>query len=406
MAARIVSQNRWPYLSSQLFCLKLVEVPHSEIQTMAVDKGWRMYYSPKFVMEQPVEVLATALLHEALHCVMRHNERYEDLGSERGYHTLWNFCGDAAINEILDSQEMPWGKFTPVRYEWFPVPNVIPGMVTEGAYRVCVQWAEENQNEHDSLSSECGSSAGGSARDYELPYDDDMAPAVKSDQQNTVRDQVASDVVDHAKNRSAVPGGLTRWAEDYLNPQIDWRKQLAVKLRQVVANVSGRRNHSYARPSRRQDAIRAFDPTIILPGLRDSEPPRVAVIVDTSGSVSSQDLTVALSEIQGITRAVGMTEPVAVIACDAKAYPVQYVRSSAAIRELKLEGGGGTDLRAGIASALKLDKKPALIALISDGESPFTPQAPDPNVTFLMILTGQSHNASIPSWMSHIRLEL
>ena len=46
MAARIVSQSRWPYLSSQLFSLKLVEVPHSEIQTMAVDKGWRMYYSP------------------------------------------------------------------------------------------------------------------------------------------------------------------------------------------------------------------------------------------------------------------------------------------------------------------------------------------------------------------------
>ena len=68
MAARIVSQSRWPYLSSQLFSLKLVEVPHSEIQTMAVDKGWRMYYSPQFVMEQPVEVLATVIARSLALC--------------------------------------------------------------------------------------------------------------------------------------------------------------------------------------------------------------------------------------------------------------------------------------------------------------------------------------------------
>lgn len=405
MAARIVSQSRWPYLSSQLFSLKLVEVPHSEIQTMAVDKGWRMYYSPQFVMEQPVEVLATALLHEAMHCVMRHNERYEALGSARGYHTLWNFCGDAAINEILDAQDMPWGEFSPVRYEGFPVPEVVSGLITETAYGLSVEWAKAHQDESDGLESDCGSSSGGEARDYELEPNDESAPAIQSDQQNTIRDQVASDVLDYAKNRGSLPGGLTRWAESYLNPQVDWRKQLAVRMRQIIANVSGRRNHSYVRPSRRQDAMRDYDDTIILPGLRDSEPPRVAVIVDTSGSVSSQELNQALTEIKGISKAVGMREAIAVIACDAKAYPARYVRSSSSITDLKLEGGGGTDLREGITASLELPKKPALVILISDGESPYPVTSPDPTVQFMMVLTGRGSVPNIPNWITQIRIE-
>lgn len=405
MAARIVAQNRWPYLSSQLFSLKLVEVSPDELPTMAVDKWWRMYYSPQFVLNHPVEVLATALLHEALHCVMKHNERYDDLGTDKGFHAMWNHCADAAINEILDGQSMPWGEFSPVRYEGFPIPGVISGMATESAYRICIEWASNHREESEAFTSECGSSAGGETREYELPIEDDEAPGIGKERQDAVRDQVAADIAKHASARSNIPGGLKRWAEDYLNPQVDWRKHLAVEMRQVISNVSGRRNHSYQRPSRRQDAIRAVDETIVLPGLKGSEPPRVAVIVDTSGSVSSKDLNVALGEIHGITRAVGMKEPVAVIACDAQAYPVQYVRSATSIKNLELTGGGGTDLRHGINAALALPKRPQLVIVVSDGDSPFSPESPDPATKFIMLLTVAPERQHLPSWMKSVQLE-
>ena len=60
MAARIVAQSRWPYLSTLLFNLKIVE--SAEVATLAVDEGWRMYYSPEFVMAQTPEALATMLI--------------------------------------------------------------------------------------------------------------------------------------------------------------------------------------------------------------------------------------------------------------------------------------------------------------------------------------------------------
>lgn len=404
MAARIVAQNRWPYLSSLLFSLRLVEASHEELPTMAVDAGWRMYYSPVFVKEQEVDVLATALLHEAMHCVMQHNERYEALGAARGYHTLWNICGDAAINEILDDQNMPWGEFQPVRYEGFPVPGVLSGMITEGAYRIAVEWAQSQPNDADQLSSECGSSSGGESRGYELPPEDDTAPSTARERQASVRDRVASDVASHRADRGGVPGGLARWADSYLSPKVDWRKQLATRMRAVISNVAGRRNYSYQRPSRRQDAIRLHDPSIILPGLRDNEPPRIVVIVDTSGSVSNTELSQALSEVYGICKAVGMREPIGVIACDAKAQPVQYIRSTRDIAGLDLKGGGGTDLREGIQAALDQPRPPNLVIMVSDGESPFHPHSPSPNTEFLMVLTAPELTPPIPAWIKQIRV--
>ena len=405
MAARIVSQNRWPYLSSLLFSLRLVEVPHEQLKTMAVDKGWRMYYSPRFVMDNTVEVLATVLLHEALHCVMQHNERYEALGSKRGHSLLWNLCGDAAINEILDAQNMPWGDFSPVRYDGFPIPGVVSGMITESAYATAVAWMEENGKEPDLPPSACGSSSGGDSRDYELPNSHDEAPSIDTDRQRNVRDRVASDVVDYSKSRGEIPGGLKRWADNYLDPKVDWRRQLSVRLRRVVANVAGRRSHSYARPSRRQDAIREHDPTIIIPGLRDSEPPRIAVVLDTSGSVTQTELSHALAEIHGIMKAVGMREPLAVITCDVDAGEPQMIRNPGSLKELVLKGGGGTDLRAGISAALELPRQPSLVVLITDGESPYPLKRPDLSVDFLMVLRNTLSAPEIPDWIQVIKAE-
>jgi hypothetical protein len=48
MAAKIIAQARWPYLSTLIFSLRIVETP--DLPTLAVDAGWRMYYNPAFVL--------------------------------------------------------------------------------------------------------------------------------------------------------------------------------------------------------------------------------------------------------------------------------------------------------------------------------------------------------------------
>ena len=108
MAARIIAQGRWPYVSTLLFSLRLVETDYDVVPTMAVDAGWRLYYSKEFVLNETPEALATVLLHESLHCLMSHSARFASLDQMSGNSIIWNLAGDCSINEILDQSQMVW----------------------------------------------------------------------------------------------------------------------------------------------------------------------------------------------------------------------------------------------------------------------------------------------------------
>ena len=47
---------------------------------------------------------------------------------------MWNWAGDAAINEVLDEARMPWPTVTPVRYADLTRYGVTAEMSTEGAF--------------------------------------------------------------------------------------------------------------------------------------------------------------------------------------------------------------------------------------------------------------------------------
>src|ERR1700721_3117587 len=137
---------------------------------------------------------------------------------------------------------------------------------------------------------------------------DDLIPAGQADLR---RRQVAQDVIAHGEQAGTVPAGLLRWAQEILNPKINWRKVLAAELRRAVAEVSGAVDYSYRRPSRRA----AVGGKGVLPALRRPVPD-VAVVCDTSGSMTEDLLAAALAEVEGLLRALGMARQVRVLACD------------------------------------------------------------------------------------------
>lgn len=383
MAAKIIAQARWPYLSTLIFSLRIVET--SDLPTLAVDAGWRMYYNPKFVLEQIPEVLATMVLHEAMHCVSKHSERFKALGRDNSSHNTWNLAGDANINEILDESKMPWGEFKPVRYENLAEYGVEKGMATEITFFTMMKYFEENPTQ-EKQESECGSVTGGQSRSYEIPQTDSQNPAIKADQQDVIRDRVAQDVIKHAREKGigSVPGDLLRWANDLLNPQIDWKRELAGLMRSSLATVLGRKDYTFARPSRRQSSMAERDPEFILPAMRKPAPPTIAIVIDTSGSIGETEITEFLSEIDGIAKANGIAQGITVIPCDSAVGEIQKIRSVSGITEIKLRGGGGTDLRVGITAAEELKPIPKIVIVLTDGYSPW-PEIIDPQIEKLII---------------------
>jgi predicted metal-dependent peptidase len=243
----------------------------------------------------------------------------------------------------------------------------------------------------------CGSGADGVRREHELPPDVDAGEVLPEDARD-IRRRVAIEYDAHQRRhgRGDTPGDAHRWAKRILEPTVRWEPLLAGAVRRAAGWANGRTDYTYARPSRRQSS----SPRILLPGMRRPVP-RVAVVVDTSGSVDDVLLGRALGEVDGALRALGVSDShVAVYSCDAAVHQVQRVRRA---RDARLAGGGGTDMRVGIRAAHEQRPRPDVIVVFTDGETPW-PETPPPGSAVIAALLGRdrSHLPPTPAWATRV----
>ena len=168
--------------------------------------------------------------------------------------------------------------------------------------------------------------------------------------------------------------------------------------------IAGRRDYVYTRPSRRQSAMHTAGSTVILPAMRQPAPPRVACVIDTSGSISDSELRDFASELVGIARASGVSSGVTVIPCDASPGPVQRIRSRTDIDQLQLPGGGGTDMGAGIQAAQQLRPSPHILVVFTDGYTPWPEQKPHDFPSIIVVLSDSSSRSTVPPWAHLIEI--
>lgn len=369
--ARLRAVADQPYLAAGLHRLVLVE--SSSVPTMAVSARWRCYYNPATVERWTVPERAAVLVHELWHLLRDHHARAEGCKADP---QAWNIAADCEIND--DLQGLPAGGV-------YPSTIGQPDGLTAEQYLPAAQQQKPKQGEGEGAGDEGGegqpgdgspspwggSAADGKGRPWESAEDtlgDDPAPSAT--ESKLIARQIAKDAQEFAgKNPGKVPGGVLRWAGDILAPPVvPWQKELAACLRGAMAQVSGAVDWSSRRPSRRQSIFGE----IIMPALVRPVP-RVAVVVDTSGSMSESDLAACLVEVRGILGALGGMAECKVIACDSAAAPAQRVMDA---RRVRLIGGGGTDMAAGIEAAAALRPRPDVLAILTDGHTPWPAAAP------------------------------
>ncbi len=384
-AARLWATDRFPYLATGLFGAEVVAAPDSG--TVSVDEGWRMRADPDLVAEWTAAQLGSVLVHHVCHLLRSHGERAHGLGVGPADANAWVRAADAEINDDLipAGLELP-GR--PVLPRDFGAPD---GLLAE-QYFVDARSTERSAQEDEEPAGtwlDCGSGADGQPRPGEQP------PAQPEWQAELLRRQVAQEIVEHAKTAGRLPAGLLRWAQEVITPKVNWRALLAAELRRALAEVSGAVDYSYRRPSRRASVAGA----VVLPALRRPVP-EVAVVCDTSASMSDDLLAAALAEVDGLLRSLGMARQVRVLACDTAVGTAQRVSSA---RQVELTGGGGTDMAAGIAAAAALRPRPALTVVLTDGYTPWPDLAPK-GTRVLIGLLGDGAPAA-PSWARAVRVE-
>ncbi|MFE3054015.1 VWA-like domain-containing protein [Nocardia sp. NPDC059239] len=358
-AARLLAARARPYLATALFALHLVESPR--VPTMGVDRYWRCYVSPAFVNCTPVADLASVLVHEVSHLLREHHRRSDRFAREHDLtgpaeRLRMNIAADAEINDDAFGDGL-------VQPEGAVLPSTL-GLDSGELMEDYLRQFRLGPRTADLAWLDCGSGADGLDREWELGPDG--ADGLSEQERDAVRFRVAQGIIGRPGH---APEGWRRWAEEAVHPPQPWRDLLGAAIRSAASAPGVGADYSYGRPARRSAGV----PGVVLPSLRRT-PPRVTVIIDTSGSVSDAELGSALLETAAIARTVGgRRDLVTVLSCDAAARIADPLCRAEGI---PLIGGGGTDLRTGFAKALRAQPRPDVVVVLTDGRTPWPAARP------------------------------
>jgi predicted metal-dependent peptidase len=364
-AARVWAAHQAPYLATAVLALDpvLIAEAGADLRGFPVDQDWHVYIDPEVLAATEPPVIGFWLLHQVTHLLRQHAGRFPARAEEPGApvplqartpaQRRWNLAADAEINDDLRAGEVV----------------VPPETVTPAQLALPDSWTAEQYWDaltgDDQAFVDCGSGTDGQPRPWDCGR-----PGLSEIAQRMLGLDVARRIREHQKLRGDVPSGWQRWAENVLEPTVNWRRQLAAAVRRGVADVAGRVDFTYRRPSRRAAAV----PDVVLPSLRQPLP-QVAMVLDTSGSMSDDMLAQAVGEVGGVLRSLGLgRRNLRVICCDAQAYAHQRILDA---RDVRLLGGGGTDMGKGLAAACELRPRPDLVIVLTDGHTPWPGRAPD-----------------------------
>jgi predicted metal-dependent peptidase len=386
-AARLLAGDAQPFLALALWAMTPVEQPG--IGTFAIDERWNLYVDPDALQRWTVRESAGVLLHEAGHVVRDHAERARLMGVDQRTRVAWNIASDAEINDDLrtDAIELP-------RHGVFPELLRLPrGKAAEFYFTELLRRVDLEDVP------DCGSGCHGVEDEHDPEQTGTRPPGLGAAEVMLLRKRIAEEVLRMRTGVQAgdVSGGWERWAEALLRPHVDWKTLLAARLRAALGAVRGASDFTYRKPARRRV------PGVVLPAL-EQPLPAVAVVVDTSLSMRPAQLDAAWTEVHGALRALGVRRDLLRV----YAGDVAMSRIDApTARTVALTGGGGTDMRVGIALALRARPRPGLIVVLTDGYTPWPVKAPQARL--VVVLLGADHDDRVPPtppWATVVRVQL
>jgi predicted metal-dependent peptidase len=415
-----------PYLSTALY--SLVAVPTVDVATMATDPAWRLYVNPTWLADaqRTAPEVGAELAHHVWHLLADHAGRASDMGVRGSTSRAWRVAADITVHEVagglvvLAGGPLATGPALAARARALDDHHQLisatelglpAGRAAEEYYAMLTGLpAQEDDSDHDpswiprgpgdaldqalqGADPSCGSGCDGVHRAYELPELADaggLSPVAAEAIRRTVAIEFQAN-----PGRGDLPGDWGRWVSTILDPIVDWRNVLHAAVRRGLGWANGHTDYTYTRISRRQAAAGP----VILPALR-RHVPRVAVVVDTSGSVDDGLLAQALGEIDGVLTALGVADPqVNVLAVDAAVHAVTTVRRADAVR---LAGGGGTDMALGIQLAQELRPRVDVIIVLTDGQTGWPAHPASMPVIAVLIGRTRADLPRTPDWIQRV----
>lgn len=312
-----------PFFAALLLKRPLIKIDKG---TFAVDARGNIYYNPEFAAGLSVQQVVFALVHEVFHIVKMDFLRRGDGRDAR----TWNIAGDAWINKYLKDNRI--GE---------PIPKCVN---CDGGMHIGVDMdADTTEAIYERVPKDQDGQGGygDGAGDYGIGDDfvDDGEPLSEAEK-SAVEAQTKVDIASAAqaaKMQGKMPGSLQRIVDEVLYVRTPWE----VILERFMVS-SSKADYSWKRPNKRYRPHGYYLPSTHSQNTMG----RMALIIDTSGSVGDRELQFFAGHLNAILEQCH-PEEVQVIYCDAAVNHVDTFAAEDYPVKLTAYGGGGTDLREG-----------------------------------------------------------
>lgn len=387
--------------------------------------GAYLYWSRAFVDSLSKDDVCDVVLHEAGHIFLGHHLRQEKRDAFQ-----WNVAADLALNDLLEPYYQPDGKIRRIGVfpGWHGCSEFYgwrQGQTSEFYYgELSKYWKKKQQQSNaggqprDGAPSQQGAPAPGQAGGGP-PQQQGSGSGEQGDSEPEAYNPLAKPYDEAVRGQQVIgeilPAVLDDNPEAHAAAEREWEERVAQGISQAkaVGNVPGwvkeqsermhgeaagvnwkmllrrfmtqhtHRGLDYKRPSRRH----SWRKDIIMPSNRGLTAAPGAVLLDTSGSMHTDDLNRALVELEGILQAFQDSQ-VTLFQCDMRITDERLFRKADFPLRTPLEwvGRGGTDLGPAIKKIGEKHRNFKWLVIISDMEWNVG-DAEDPGIATLWLPT-------------------
>jgi predicted metal-dependent peptidase len=355
-----------------LFLISLNKTFRKDIPTAGVSKhgiGVQLSVNPDFFNSLSEEHRIGLIKHELLHIGFGHltmRDMYSD-------HKLFNIAADLEINQYINVRYLPEGGIT---MDSFPELTLPPRAGTKIYYDLLSQAKDDGTS--PSLDSMLNDENGDSPYDSHPTWAefDELTEAEKKLIEKQVEHQLKEVAEQTEKKQGNIPGEFAELIHKlrYIEPaKFDWKGY----LRRFVGNSTV----SYTKKLRRKYNKRY----VANPGLKIKFKNHILVGVDTSGSVSSDELVEFMHELHHMHKT---GHKITVAQCDTSLNSVEEFNPK---KDWNIKGRGGTSFQPVIDHYNEHGRYTALIYL-TDGEA-YNPDNCPANTLWVLSSRSQMNDA-------------
>lgn len=381
IAARLMLLKKNPFFGYILAHIPVIPKDHLSTKKVYI------VYNPEFFEKLSTEEVATVLVHECMHYVLGHSVRGKILKRTYPKHApVINLAEDIVINAILSengfrkAEEGIWPTVHGTVYLVDSDGNTIrienaheksveevfhellnhkfDKIATENTDTASLVVQEDEPFEGEKQQTEINRAMRGSG---DLKNPEILEQEIKTEKPIKNPEDLLSSAYTYAKSMGTEPLGIERRVRLFMRPIINWRAVLKEFLAEQIPY-----NYTFLEPD--EDS----PPNILLPGIEQGEHVEGIIAVDTSASISDEELSTFLSEVHGIASNFASID-LTVVFCDCEIQGIVKLKNPKDVKRMVPVGLGGTDFRPVFEYAEK--KKSRFVVYLTDGYGEFPQKA-------------------------------